>query len=107
MSDKTNPTKRDIGSLRFEVIRNRNDNKAICEGNLREVVSYLKKRGPEGLRVMGVDIDSFSSMEPMPAKRFLQWYDLIVLPQLKSANYSSDLEFYFPDDQMKILEEDK
>ena len=67
MSDKEKPTKRDLGSLQFEVINDGRNNKAVCEGDLRDVVTYLKRRDPEGLRVLGVDIDSFTSMDPMPA----------------------------------------
>lgn len=102
MSEKAKPQKRDLGCLRFEVINNGNNNKAIYEGDLRDVVGYLKKRETNGLRVMGVDIDSFTSMEPISAKKFLRWYDLVVIPQFKSANYSRDLKFYFPDEYQDI-----
>lgn len=78
MGEKTKHKKRDLASLRFEVIDNVSSNKPIYEGDFNDIVRYLKKRGTGGLKVMGVDVDSFTSMEPMAAERFLKWYYLVV-----------------------------
>ncbi|WP_138430946.1 hypothetical protein [Fodinibius saliphilus] len=106
MSESAMPTKRDLMKLRFEVISDdENINRPLCQGDYRDVVTYLKKRDVDGLNVIAVDIDSWSSMDPISAKEFLKWYELIVIPQFKEATYTKEVEIYFPSQQLELAKE--
>ncbi len=105
MSGKTTPTARDLRMLRFEVISdNEKNNKPLCAGNYKEVLGYLKHHELDGLAVMAVDVDSWSSMDPIPAESFMKWYKLIVVPQLKDAKYIEDTDVYFPNEHLQLAE---
>ncbi|MDZ7660677.1 hypothetical protein [Fodinibius sp.] len=105
MSDETTSERRDLRMLRFEIINEDGNKKApIYEGNYREIFSYLKKHDIEGLKVIAVDIDSWNSMDPISAEQFLKWYELIVLPQLKDADYRSEMDVYFPDKHFEVAD---
>ena len=106
MSKSKTPTARDLKMLRFEVISDDPSNDPLCEGSYNDILDYLTKHKVEGLKVIAVDIDSWNTMDPISAKEFIKWYELIVQPQLKDANYSSEVEFYFPSTHLELLDKD-
>jgi len=107
MSESKAPTKRDLKMLRFEVLSGDASEDPIFEGNYNDVLNYLTKRKIDGLKVIGVDIDSWSTMDPISAEEFIKWYELIVQPQLKDANYSSDVDIYFPSTHLELVAEEE
>lgn len=106
MSESKTPTKRDLKILRFEVISEESANEPLCEGDYNDILDYLTKRKVEGLKVIAVDVDSWSTMDPIPAKDFIKWYQLIVKPQLKEASYNSEVDIYFPNTQLELVGDD-
>jgi hypothetical protein len=107
MNKSKTPTKRDLKMLRFEVLSGDAARDPLCEGNYSDVLDYLSKRQLEGLEVIAVDIDSWSTMDPISAKEFVKWYELIVQPQLKDASYSSEVDIYFPSTQLELADDKK
>jgi len=107
MSERKTPKKRDLKMLRFEVISESSVKEPLFEGSYIEILDYLSKRDVDGLKVMAVDIDSWSTMDPISAEDFIKWYQLIVQPQLKEASYSSEVEIYFPHTQLELVDKEE
>ena len=69
----------------------------LFTGNHNETARYLDEVGTENLEIGGICLDTDFSFDPIPAKKWNEWYNHMVLPALKENNWNDDLEIEYPD----------
>jgi len=95
--------KADLECLRFTVwTEAQATGEALCSGTYREVVKYLQDNGADNLVVAALDLENSFSFDPIPANKWLEWYDYMVIPALKENDWSDDLRIEYPDAGMDL-----
>lgn len=108
MSEDYMPPKRELSYLRFSVwdTEDEENDEPIFNGNYVDIVEYLKENGTDGLEVSAVDTTNWDQMYPMKAKKFMEWYNHWVLPEIVDNEYDDDIMTYFPTAHTNLNEED-
>lgn len=101
--------KQNLSELRFFVWSKTDDTgDPLCMGTEHEIVKCLEENGTENLEVAASIFNSkysfYSppevtgySFDPIPADKWLKWYDYFVIPTLKENDWDRDIMIEYPD----------